>query len=360
MNALKLAIGAACLTACTADVEAPPETESPVSLSPVSIMAFNVENLFDTTDDAGKDDKTFLPLAMKQDVAHIAQCNAIEVDRWRRQCLEWDWNEAALAIKLERVANAILQVNDGRGPDIVALQEIENIGILERLRTEHLQAAGYGPAILIEGQDLRGIDVAFLSRLPLASEPVLHDLRFDDSIPKEREQDTRGVLQADFELPDGTTLTGFSVHFPAPFHPTEMREAAYRHLNALKDSLPEDRPTFAAGDFNTTSVEDADKDMLGRFVRDEWTVAHEVGCAGCLGTSYYQPRDDWSFLDMVIWSDGDGWTLDAGSVAIPKDAPEQSREIKPGILTPRRFDMVGMSGISDHYPVLVTISRAGE
>ncbi|MDJ0916889.1 MAG: endonuclease/exonuclease/phosphatase family protein [Woeseiaceae bacterium] len=360
MNKLKLAIGAACLTACTSDVEAPPETVSAASVSPVSIMAFNVENLFDTSDDASKDDKTFLPLAMKQDEAHIAECNEIEVDRWRRQCLEWDWNEEALAIKLERVASAILQVNDGRGPDIVALQEVENLSILERLRVEHLEAAGYGPAILLEGQDLRGIDVAFLSRLPLAGEPVLHDLRFDDNVPRERQQDTRGVLQADFELPDGTTLTGLSVHFPAPFHPTEMREVAYRHLNAIKRSLPDNRPTFAAGDFNTTSVENADKDMFGRFVRDEWTIAHEVGCEGCLGTSYFQPRDDWSFLDMVIWSDGDGWTLDANSVAIPKNAPEQSRELEPGILAPKRFDTIDMSGISDHYPILVTISRTGE
>ena len=39
-----------------------------------------------------------------------------------------------------------------------------------------------------------------------------------------------------FELPDGSVLTGFSVHFPAPFHPTEMREVAYRRLNELRGS----------------------------------------------------------------------------------------------------------------------------
>ena len=202
--------------------------------------------------------------------------------------------------------------------------------------------------------------ITWLPENPLAGEPQLHALRFGASIPKAREQDTRGVLQADFELPDGTVLTGFSVHFPAPFHPTEMREAAYRHLNALKRALPDDRPVFAAGDFNTTSVEDADKNLLGRYVRNDWTVAHEVGCDGCLGTSYYQPRDDWSFLDMVIWSDGAGWRLDAESVSIPKDAPEQSREIRPGILAPRRFNIDSMGGISDHYPVYVTISAGSD
>lgn len=345
-----LAAGIACLTACTAN--------SPPQATPsVSIMTFNVENLFDTKDDDGKDDKTFLPLSAKQNQAHIDECMQIEVDRWRRQCLEWDWNDAALEVKLQRLAAAILQVDGGRGPDILALQEIENRDILERLRKDYLQAADYGPSILIEGQDLRGIDVAFLTRLPLAEEPVLHPLTFDESVPERRALDARGVLEASFELPDGTLLTGYSVHFPAPFHPTHMRERAYEHLNALKATLPDDQPVFAAGDFNTTSVEDDEQDMLGRFVRPSWQLAHELGCEGCMGTSYYEPRQDWSFLDMVILDEGGGWALDASSVSIPNAAPEQSRVIDSG-LAPRRFEMSTASGISDHYPVLIRIEKA--
>ena len=34
----------------------------------------------------------------------------------------WDWNEVILDRKMSSVAAAILQVNDGRGPDILALQ----------------------------------------------------------------------------------------------------------------------------------------------------------------------------------------------------------------------------------------------
>ena len=69
------------------------------------------------------------------------------------------------------LADTIRQVNGGRGADIIALQEVENVAILERLRTEYLADLGYLPAILVEGTDTRGIDVAFLSRLPLAGEP---------------------------------------------------------------------------------------------------------------------------------------------------------------------------------------------
>ena len=116
-------------------------------------MTFNVENLFDNIDDPGKADETFLSLETKQAQTHIDACNEIEVERWRNTCLYLDWSDAAIDYKLRVIGDAILQVNDGRGPDIVALQEVENLAMLERLRTERLVAANYGPAILIEGDD---------------------------------------------------------------------------------------------------------------------------------------------------------------------------------------------------------------
>ena len=132
-------------------------------------MTFNVENLFDNIDDPVKDDKAYLPLSAKQTAAHKSACNEIEVQRWRDECLNLDWNDDILDYKMTVIAATILQVNDGRGADIIALQEIENLAVLEQLRTGYLANAGYLPAILIEGTDARGIDVAFLSRLPLAS-----------------------------------------------------------------------------------------------------------------------------------------------------------------------------------------------
>jgi hypothetical protein len=350
---LCLAALAACNYNATREETRPAEQPGGVSLT---IMTFNVENLFDNVDDPGKDDRTYLALAAKQNEEHRAACATIEVDRWREQCLEWDWNDDIIAKKLGVVAAAILQVGEGRGPDIVALQEIENIGILERLRTEYLGAAGYKPGILIEGDDLRGIDVAFLTRLDLAEPPTLHRIDFS-GVEQVRVYDTRGILEATFVRPDGSLLTGYSVHFPAPFHPTEMREAAYRHLNALRSELPPDRDAFAAGDFNTTVAEDREKDMLGRFARPYWTVAHEVGCRGCKGTSYYAPRDDWSFLDMILWSPAEirgenaTWELRADSVRIANAAPGQVRPDG----TPWRFEMPAGSGVSDHWPLIVTI-----
>ncbi len=323
------------------------------SRTDVTVMSFNVQNLFDNVDDPGKDDKAYLPLAAKQDEAHSASCNEIEVDSWRDECLNLDWSEVALNVKLGLLADTIRQVNDGRGADIIALQEVENINVLERLRNEHLGDLGYREAVLIEGTDARGIDVAFLAKFPLAGDAVLHPLHVPDY--PDRQGDTRGVLQADFRLPDGTVLTGFSVHFPAPFHPTGMREAAYRHLNALRDALPPDRHVFAAGDFNTTSTEDARESLLDEYARPHWTLAQDVGCAACKGTYYYRRDGTWSYLDMILFSTARGGNTTAGiradSVAIANAHPAQVTDAG----TPRRHVSDAGIGVSDHWPMIATI-----
>lgn len=319
----------------------------------ISVMAFNVENLFDNVDDPGKNDETSLSIDDKQTAAHIAKCNEIPVERWRDSCLYLDWNDAIIDHKLGVVAATIQQVNDGHGPDIVALQEVENIGILERLRSEYLAGSGYLAPVLLEGTDVRGVDVAFLTRLPLAEPAVLHPL----DLPAEfadRAGDTRGILEATFRLPDGSLLTGFSVHFPAPFHPTAMREIAYAQLDDLLRRLPADRPVFAAGDFNTTSSEDARENMLDRFVRPDWVVSNDL-CRDCPGTSYYSRDETWSFLDMILFSPGRGekttWNIRANSVRLGNRYPAQVSADG----TPQRFDVPSRTGVSDHWPVVLEI-----
>lgn len=319
----------------------------------VTVMTFNVQNLFDNIDDPGKDDKAYLPIEAKQNDAHIAECNLIEVDSWRDECLNLDWNDAALDHKLDVLAASIRQVNDGHGADIIAFQEVENASILNRLRTEKLAELGYQDAILIEGSDNRGIDVAFLSKLPLAGAATLHPLNLPEF--PDREGDTRGVLQATFELPDGSLLTGFSVHFPAPFHPTEMRVAAYEHLSDLKTALPADHHAFAAGDFNTTSVEDAREGLLDKLARPHWTLAQDVGCNDCKGSYFYHGDSTWSFLDMILFSPASGGKTTArirgDSVQIANAYPPQRAENG----TPERFRSETGTGVSDHWPMIATI-----
>lgn len=318
----------------------------------VSIMTMNFQNLFDNIDDPAKDDKAYLPLEAKQSEAHIAACNEIPVESWRDECLNLDWSDAAVDHKLSVIADTIKQVDNGRGADIIAVQEVENIAILERLRNEYLADNGYLPAILIEGTDARGIDSAFLSRLPLAEPAILHPLVLDEF--PERAGDTRGVLEATFRLPDGSLLTGFAVHFPAPYHPTEMRVLAYEHLAALQDDLPPEHNVFAAGDFNTTSTEDAQKNLLAQYARPFWMISNDA-CTDCPGTYYYARDDNWSFLDMILFSPASSaetaWQVRAGSVHLANRNPDQVSENN----TPNRYNSAAGTGVSDHWPLVVTL-----
>jgi len=332
------------LVACSN--EAPPTTS-------VTVMSFNVQNLFDNQDDPGKDDKAYLPIEAKQDEAHIAECNEIAVDSWRAECIDLDWSDATIEVKLTALANTIRQVNGGNGADIIALQEVENASILDQLRTTKLADLGYQPAILVEGTDARGIDVAILSKFAMADEPKLHPLDLPDF--PERAGDTRGVLQATFVLPDGSLLAAFAVHFPAPYHPTPMRVAAYQHLEGLLAALPEDHHAFAAGDFNTTSKEDAEVGLLDEYARPHWTLAHDVGCSDCKGSYYYGRDSTWSFLDMILFAPARGGKTTAqirgDSVAIANGYPPQVSENG----TPLRFHSENGTGVSDHWPLIATI-----
>jgi len=339
-----LIVAAIILSACSTDKPA---------ITSVTVMSFNVQNLFDNLDDVGKDDKAYLPIEAKQDAAHIAACNEIAVDSWRDECLYLDWSNLAIEEKLTALANTIRQVNGGKGADIIALQEVENKSILDQLRTSKLAELGYQPAILVEGKDIRGIDVAILSKFVLVDEPRLHPLDLPEF--PDRAGDTRGVLQATFVLPDESLLTVFAVHFPAPYHPTPMRIEAYQHLQGLLAALPDDHHAFAAGDFNTTSKEAADLGLLDAYARPYWTLAHDVGCSGCKGSYYYGRDSTWSFLDMIFFAPARGAKTTAqfrgDSVAIANGYPQQVSESG----TPLRFDSEVGTGVSDHWPLIATI-----
>ena len=94
-----------------------------------SVASFNAENFFDSQDDAGKND----------------QDSTLSPD--------------ALAVKLEKIA-ATIAAPLGL-PTIVALQEVENLPLLQQLAA-HPRLEGRYEAHLLEGNDGRGIDQGLL------------------------------------------------------------------------------------------------------------------------------------------------------------------------------------------------------
>ena len=122
----------------------------------------------------------------------------------------------------------------------------------------------------------------------------------------------------------------------------------------MRNRLPADRHAFAAGDFNTTSTETQQHDMLERYVRPHWTVVHDY-CQDCPGTYYYAPDDNWSFLDMILFSPARGekatWQVRADSVQILNQMAAQATAEG----APNRYRSASRSGVSDHWPLLVAI-----
>ena len=261
-------------------------------------------------------------------------------------------------MKMKRIADVVFQEGD-KGPDILILEEVENLNVLERLRLNHLAKAQYLPAILIEGPDKRGIDVAILSRLPLSGKPILHQIDLNKQLKgekklKKKAWPTRGILQAQLKLPDSNLLTVFAVHFPSQGNPIRARRIAIQKLNEVKAKLPKDSLVVAGGDFNITAEEDAKSGLYSKELGKEWLISHEIGCDKCEGTHSY--RGSWSFLDAILFSKnmkmGDKWRVDTKSIRVANKSIYQINHWG----SPARFsEGKSQVGVSDHWPLMVEI-----
>jgi len=322
----------------------------------IGVMTYNTENLFDAAHDDGKQDYTFLPLTEKRKSKQASEyCESIKVAKWRDECENLDWSETSLAMKMKNLAGAVLQVNKGRGPDVLILQEVENKKVLEAWVNKYLKKANYTSVILQEGKDIRGIDVAIVTRLAQAGEAVLHEIPFHQ-ISHEEIKDTRGILEVPLKLPDGETLVVYANHFPAPFHKREYRIQAYTFLGELMKRKG-DIAQVAGGDFNTPGDEDRKFNVLDEYAKPYWIVTHKIAYKGNQGSSYY-PRDKtWSFLDMLLVSksleDGKGWEWKPTSFTVANQAKGQLDD--NGF--PQGFDTRTGAGMSDHLPVYLELEN---
>lgn len=136
---------------------------------------------------------------------------------------------AALAIrrgkersnKLEKPKKPLKPVKPENYPDILCLQEVESLIALREFNRVHLEGV-YPYAVLLDGRDLRHIDVAVLSKLPITSVRT----HIDDPDPKEKGKAayifSRDCLEVDIQLTKaGKTLTLFVNHLKSKFAETD-------------------------------------------------------------------------------------------------------------------------------------------
>ena len=94
--------------------------------------------------------------------------------------------------------------------------------------------------------------------------------------------------------------------------------------------------------------------MLDRFARPHWIVSNDL-CNACDGTHYYARGESWSFLDMILFSPARGakttWRIRADSAEIANQTAAQvTRDGKPN-----RYRSAERTGVSDHWPIVLTI-----
>ena len=315
---------------------------------PATVAFWNVENLYDTINDPAVKDEEFLPSAK----------NA--------------WNSERYNTKLKNTAQVILGLNNGVGPDILGMAEVENRGVLLDLTTKtDLKKQKYD-IVHFDSPDQRGIDVALIykkksfSVLSSTHVPVTLPMSPGDSAAP---RPTRDILVVRGVLNKKDTISILVNHWPSRMGGTEesdpKRMAAAKTVLRICDSLMKLYPkgeTIAMGDFNDTPTDES----LLKIKHDEMTDAgyfydgmDSIAAKGD-GTHYYKKEK--SCLDQILVTDAllVKKSYYVSSVAIFKPEWIFAEVYKGDGLSPKRTWAGSryIGGYSDHLPVCMVLQFA--
>ncbi len=310
-----------------------------------SILFYNVENLFDTIDDPLTNDDDFTPDG------------------------DLHWTSKRLKTKLLNLSKVILSSGGWQTPDVIALCEVENRFVLEKLiRDTPLKPFPY-KIIHKESPDHRGIDVAFLYNAE-----TFYPLEYKHYSLGE-DLKTREILYVSGILNDVDTVHFFVNHWPSRYsgflETKSLRKLAAETVREKVDELnlkyrfPK---IVIVGDFNDSpSDESITKSLKAKQVQDSalsselYNLSYQWAEQG-QGTMKYQSQ--WFVFDQIIVS---GSLLNAanGYIAHPEDATivdlpflierdERYAGTKP-LRTYYGFKYQG--GFSDHLPVLLNLQK---
>lgn len=321
--------------------------------SKFTVMTYNVENLFDWQHDQGKEDYTYLPKSVKNKSSEVKEyCRSLNNSHYRSECYNLSWTPTVVRTKINNIA-AMIKASAEYGPDVLVLQEVENINVIAMLLQWELSEFGYQTVELIEGPDRRGIDVAVISRFPRAKKSKLHIVKLPGNNPRP----TRGILEVRLNV-YGKDVAVFANHWPSQGNSNSFRMAAAETLHNA--TVAANTPyQIATGDFNTVSGENSGLSRISLHPDNPYkyydvrSLVKTYADNPVYGTHWY--RGHWDFLDKMLLFGG------AMNVDI-KLVPEYQRLVSPAFALiktgkksyrPKRFDARKRSGFSDHLPLMV-------
>jgi endonuclease/exonuclease/phosphatase family metal-dependent hydrolase len=177
----------------------------------VKIASYNVENLFDLHYD-GTEYLEYIPET------------------------PWKWNRDNYQKKLSNIAKVIIDLN----PDIIALQEVENLVALKDLRKELKRQGSYFEHFAITSKKTT-VKTAVLSKIPIV---YAKDLRVKSH------RAYRSILEVKFKAGDETFYL-FNNHWKAKSGPESKRHIYAKALRQRLETLGHDTPVVMLGDFNS-------------------------------------------------------------------------------------------------------------
>lgn len=348
----------------------------------VHVMVYNVENLFDTQHDEGKNDFTYLP---KNFPGKKAECEKIDYARYRKECLKTDWSQTHLALKISQIEKVIAayQKDHKVQPALLGLVEVENQNVVAQLATK----LGYSKFVVSNSPDKRGVDVALLyhesSKLKLinSKELVIQGEHF-------KQRPTRNILEAQFLVGGKYKLFVYVNHWPSLGNPTEARLAAAQTLSERIRLLKEKDSSahfMAIGDFNTIPEnyphpfhsfifkDGLMNDVHTSFMEDQ-KIAWNIKNGFPPGTYFYAKKMQWNLLDRIFYDanlkDTKGLELQHKSYQIfskPFMTTSYIYQQKGDYLAgsqvqniPKRYQhhlsAPSKQGFSDHFPLVVQLS----
>ena len=298
-------------------------------LSVFTFVEYNVENIFDTRHDEGKQDEEFLPDATRH------------------------WTEKRYWKKLDRIGKSILSTVDDGIPDLVALCEVENDQTLTDLtKRSVLRNAGY-EYVMTQSPDARGVDVALMYSPYTFSLIRSYGLRVETI---EDKRPTRDILYACGQLVTGDTLHVFVVHAPSrnggekasrPFR----LQAADRLLQAVDSvrAVSPDAKILISGDFNDYHVSPSLQRICQHDLRN--ISKNAPGRYGVRGT--YRYKGEWNSLDHILVSPYIYNKVETVMIHSPKFLLEKDK-FYGGYLPRRTYKGMNyqLKGFSDHLPLV--------
>ena len=249
-----------------------------------SIAFYNLENLFDTVHDVGKNDYDFLPDG-----------------RYR-------WTSLKYQSKLDNLAKVMSSLGKEKvpeGPAFIGVAEVENHRVLDDLlERDGLLQYKY---VHYEGPDKRGIDCALL--YDTVQFRVEHSqLVLSKPFQGDTLHPTRGFLVVDGRLA-GERLCVIVNHWPSRGADSPVRVHAARQVKVLKDSLLRDDRNLklvVMGDLNDDPMDESLQALgarklpgqvkRGEFYNPWWAVLEDEGT----GTLLY--RGKWNLFDQILIS----------------------------------------------------------